>query len=92
MALWRHSGGAWYDDLFLTAASYVKCWADVAKHMSRLWQAGDAEHFERRISSYPDSKVHGANIGPTWGPWDPDGPHVGPMNLTIRVAIGRITL
>ena len=31
----------------------------------------------------PDSKVHGANMGPTWGRQDPGGPHVGPMNLAI---------
>ena len=31
----------------------------------------------------PDSKVHGANIGPTWVLSAPDGPHVGPMNLVI---------
>ena len=34
---------------------------------------------------YPDSKVHGANMGPTWVLSAPDGPHVGPMNLAIRV-------
>ena len=34
---------------------------------------------------YPDSKVHGANMGPTWVLSAPDGHHVGPMNLTIRV-------
>ena len=33
---------------------------------------------------YPDSKVHGANMGPTWVLSSPDGPHVGPMNLAIR--------
>ena len=32
----------------------------------------------------PDSKVHGANMGPTWVISAPDGPHVGPMNLAIR--------
>ena len=31
----------------------------------------------------PDSKVHGANIGPTWVLSAPDGPHVGPMKLAI---------
>ena len=35
--------------------------------------------------NYPDSKVHGANMRPTWALSAPDGPHVGPMNLTIRV-------
>ena len=36
---------------------------------------------------YPDSKVHGANMGPIWGRQDPDGPHVGPMNFAISVRI-----
>ena len=31
----------------------------------------------------PDSKVHGANMGPIWGRQDPDGPHVGPMKNAI---------
>ena len=34
---------------------------------------------------YPDSKVHGANMGPTWSWQDPCGPHVGPMNFDIWV-------
>ena len=33
--------------------------------------------------SNPDSKVHGANMGPTWGWQDPGGPHLGHMNLAI---------
>ena len=35
--------------------------------------------------NYPDSKVHGANMGPIWVLSAPDGPHAGPMNLAIRV-------
>ena len=31
----------------------------------------------------PESKVHGANMGPIWGRQDPGGPHVGPMNFAI---------
>ena len=34
--------------------------------------------------SIPDSKVHGANMGPTWVMSAPGGPHVGPTNLAIR--------
>ena len=34
-------------------------------------------------SRVPDSKVHGANMGPIWGRQDPGGPHVGPVNLAI---------
>ena len=31
----------------------------------------------------PDSKVHGANMGPSWGRQDPDGPHVGSIDFAI---------
>ena len=31
----------------------------------------------------PDSKVHGARMGPIWGRQDPGGHHVGPMNFAI---------
>ena len=34
---------------------------------------------------FPDSKVHGANMGPIWRRQDTDGPHVGPINFTIWV-------
>ena len=37
--------------------------------------------------SYPDNKVHGANMGPTWVLLSPGGPHVGPMNLAIRILL-----
>ena len=36
------------------------------------------------MDDIPDSKVHGANMGPTWVLLAPDGPHDGPMNLAIR--------
>ena len=36
----------------------------------------------------PESKVHEAYMGPTWGRQDPGGSHVGPVNLAIRVSIG----
>ena len=37
-----------------------------------------------RSCNNPDSKVHGANMGPTWVPLAPDGPHVGSINLAIK--------
>ena len=47
-------------------------------NIHRLWE---------RLSCYssylPDSKVHGAHMGPIWGRQDPGGPHVGPMNFAI---------
>ena len=38
-------------------------------------------------TTLPDSKLHGANVGPIWGGQDPGGPHVGPMNLIIWVTM-----
>ena len=43
------------------------------------------QHIPKNIN-IPDSKVHGANMGPTWVLSAPDGPHVGSMNLAIRGA------
>ena len=40
---------------------------------------------KQHTSEFPDSKVHGANMGPIWGLQDPGGPHVGSMNLAICV-------
>ena len=39
----------------------------------------------------PDSKVHGANMGLTWGRQDPGGPHVGPMNLAMWGTLYNLT-
>ena len=40
---------------------------------------------EVMVHFYPDSKVHGANLGPTWVLSAPGGPHVCLMNLAIWV-------
>ena len=37
--------------------------------------------------TFPDTKVHVANMGPIWGRQAPGGPHVGPMNFVIWVEI-----
>ena len=34
--------------------------------------------------TFPDSRAHGANMGPTWILSAPGGPHVDPVNLAIR--------
>ena len=47
----------------------------------------DERDFVRVDFKIPDSKVHGANMGPTWVLSAPDGPHVGPMNRAIRAAL-----
>ena len=41
---------------------------------------------------FPDSKVHEANMGPTWALSAPDGPHVGPMNLAINIVFRDFTI
>ena len=41
---------------------------------------------------YPDSKVHGANMGPTWVLSAPDGPPVGPLSFAIRVVMVGIMM
>ena len=49
-------------------------------------EEGKYEDFPTVMSErYPDSKVHGANMGPIWGRQDPGGPHVGPINFAIWV-------
>ena len=54
-----------------------------------MWNAFDiaTEDPVRHLQLYPDSKFHGANMGPIWGRQDPDGPHVGAMNFAIWVAL-----
>ena len=49
-----------------------------------------ADYYSRvpmKTTITPDSKVHGANMGPIWGRQDPFGPYVGPMNFAIWAAI-----
>ena len=35
------------------------------------------------LGSLADSKVYGANMGPTWGRQDQGGPNIGQMNFAI---------
>ena len=48
---------------------------------SPLWS--DAIASPLTNDNTPDSKVHGAIMGPIWDRQHPGGPHVGPMNLAI---------
>ena len=41
-------------------------------------------HNSSSVLSSSDSKIHVANMGPTWDWQDSGGPYVGPMNLAIR--------
>ena len=44
----------------------------------------------RLPTNSPDSKVHGANMRPTWAMSVSDGPHDGPMNLAIREGMSSL--
>ena len=41
--------------------------------------------FQFGPTAFPDSKVHGANMGPIWGRQDQGEPHLGPMDFAIWV-------
>ena len=58
--------------------------AIVARGLCKLFFV--KSHFRGYTQKIPDSKVHGAKMGPTWVLSAPDGSHVGPMNLAVRVA------
>ena len=47
------------------------------------WEKFMQIHYIHALIIIPDSKVHGANMGPIWVQQDPGGPHVGPMNFSI---------
>ena len=56
----------------------IGIWTSIgAGQFPGLWQV---------MHTYPDNKVHGANMGSTWVLLAPDGPHISPMNLVIRVS------
>ena len=42
------------------------------------------------MKTYPDSKVHVANMGPTWVLSAPDGPYVGPWTLLSGFTINKM--
>ena len=54
---------------------------DLAVCCSR--KAVKLNHSITGIRSVPDTKAHGANMGPIWGLQDPCGPHVDPLNFAI---------
>ena len=60
--------------------------SDVNKNVL-CWYSGPLLNTRNHLwtkRTYPDSKVHRANMRPTWVLSAPDEPHVGPMNLFIR--------
>ena len=45
--------------------------------------SGSVYNIPHQFYDIPESKVHGANMGPILGRQDPDGPCVDPMNFSI---------
>ena len=73
----------------MSLSQYLSCWwlgitrsRGINTHDTDLDSMGWLPYIQDPL--IPNSRVHGANIGPIWGWQDPDGPHVGPMNFAIR--------
>ena len=64
--------------LWLSISSHLVGTAHVSRHLLKLRVDGNDGNLDGKL--YPDSNVHGANMGPTWVLSAPDGPRVGPMN------------
>ena len=74
-------------------------WLPIQCYFTMLWKHFDgamfiyASHnylsedvcFQHSYHAYPDINIHVAHLGLTWVLLAPGGPHVGPMNLAIRV-------
>ena len=60
-----------------------RTWHILLKHRNLHENAINQSFVSPILQSIPESKVHGANVGPTWGRQDPGGPHVGHMNFVI---------
>ena len=81
----------WYNWLplfangFLSHFSNFASWASPCSRCSSYRQLTGKTQFVQQTGLSPDSKVHGANMGPIWGRQDPGGPYVGPMNFDIWV-------
>ena len=67
----------------VTLIPVMQWWETLVQALA--WCHQTTKHYLSQCSPYPDSKVHGANMRPIWVLSAPDGSHVGPMNLSIRV-------
>ena len=78
---WRYWKSWWFNKIAYTIQMLMlllEVYNDWLKFLICLMDTGWWE-----IDIHPDSKVHGANMGPIWGRQDPGGLHVGPMNFVI---------
>ena len=78
--LFRHKHHKWQNEESIGITIFVIDSMYLALHYIR-----DVCYTHFTGNPIPDSKVHGANMGPTWVLSAPGGPHVGPMNLAVRL-------
>ena len=71
----------WYSNAIgMQSNMYINHKAGVHRMQQRRINSTEGRGRTQRLiaKDTPDSKVHGANMGPIWGRQDPGGPHVGP--------------
>ena len=67
--------------LFHMSSVHSDKWGSLQSHLVGTGKGGDVGAHVLYHHGDPDSKVHGASMGPIWGRQDPGGPYVGPMNF-----------
>ena len=81
--------GFWWRTYMCAFVNFGSRWVILVHSITSLVCSGFNEF--KFSGNIPDSKVHGANMGPIWGRQDPGGPHVSPMNFAIWDSIeGRL--
>ena len=75
--------------VLLIERSHYQCWSRSLKPPDHTRYHNESQTVTNSygLFEFPDSKVHGAYMGPTWGRQDPSGSLVGPMKLAIRVVL-----
>ena len=86
---WRHHEDDESNDADANGSDNTRIWSPASVLIVGCWGRAGEEKYRFlatvQATNYPDSKVHGTNMGPIWGRQDPGGPHVGPMNFIIWV-------
>ena len=57
------------------------------RHHTKMSKENHITGRRHRMKVHPDSKVHGANMGPTWVLLAPDEPHVGRWTLLLGTGL-----
>ena len=89
---WRRENSPYKGTVMLNAfpcrGVIVKCLQSClcAPCLSKFWPRYFLCYMKYR-DVYPDREAHWAKMGPTWVLSAPAGPHVGPMNLAIRIRL-----